>query len=406
MPAFKNRIAFEIARGVRAFLSFEAGVGRFQDSGPDGKRGAAGNLRKRLERKDREISALREELARASGANGLAGDSVESPPVFFVVGQGKSGTGWLVQLLGSHPEILCKGEGRFFGREIRRELPEGESAETARQKRQTGSLYNAIAESEYLRFWIERSVWTRDDDPDEQLNDLTRAAIELFLSRQLSGTGKRFVGDKTPLPNPEVVREISEVYPGARVIHMIRDGRDVAVSLMHHSWRKAVDQGGARWLESAEIEKREAYRENPRKFLESGKGIFTEARLRKIAENWRDRVGKTAKDGPALLGENYTEVRYEDLLRRPEEEARQLFEFLGAESDEETVRRCAESASFETLAGGRKQGQEEEPLARTKYRKGIAGDWQNFFTDRERDIFKEVAGDLLIELGYEEDHDW
>lgn len=406
MPAFRNRIAFEIAWGVKAFLSFEAGVGRFQDSGSASKKDVPGNLRKRLERKDWEISALREELARTLSANGQLEDSVGGPPVFFVIGQGKSGTGWLVQLLGSHPEVLCKGEGRFFGREIRRELPEDESAGAARQKRQTGSLYNAIAESEYLRFWVERSVWTRDGDPDEQLDDLTRTAIEFFLSRRLSEAGKRIVGDKTPLPSPEVVREISEVYPGARVIHTIRDGRDVAVSLMHHSWRKAVDQGGVRHLEPAEIETRESYRENPQMFLESGEGIFTEERLRKMAENWRDRVGKTVEDGPTLLGENYIEVRYEDLLQRPEEEAGRLFEFLGSESDEETVRRCVESASFENRSGGRKQGQEEEPLARTKYRKGIAGDWENFFTERDREIFKEVAGNLLIKLGYESDDDW
>jgi Sulfotransferase family len=40
--------------------------------------------------------------------------------VFFVVGLGKSGTSWLMRTLDGHPEILCRGEGRFFGREWKR----------------------------------------------------------------------------------------------------------------------------------------------------------------------------------------------------------------------------------------------------------------------------------------------
>ena len=42
------------------------------------------------------------------------GDLARSTPVFFVTGLGKSGTRWLTKILDSHPEVLCKGEGRFF----------------------------------------------------------------------------------------------------------------------------------------------------------------------------------------------------------------------------------------------------------------------------------------------------
>src|SRR5215217_8707307 len=40
--------------------------------------------------------------------------AANSPQVFFIVGYGKSGTTWLKTLLNAHPEVLCKGEGRFF----------------------------------------------------------------------------------------------------------------------------------------------------------------------------------------------------------------------------------------------------------------------------------------------------
>jgi sulfotransferase 6B1 len=40
------------------------------------------------------------------------------------------------------------------------------------------------------------------------------------------------------------------------------------------------------------------------------------------------------------------------------------------------------------------------------YRKGIVGDWRNHFSEEHRRVFKQVAGDLLIRLGYENDTDW
>ena len=40
------------------------------------------------------------------------------------------------------------------------------------------------------------------------------------------------------------------------------------------------------------------------------------------------------------------------------------------------------------------------------FRKGVVGDWRNVFTERDKYVFKEEAGDLLIKLGYEEDSDW
>ena len=61
------------------------------------------------------------------------------------------------------------------------------------------------------------------------------------------------------------------------------------------------------------------------------------------------------------------------------------------------------SASFEKLSKGRERGQED---VTSFYRKGIAGDWKNYFTERDKEIYKEEAGELLIRLGYERDLDW
>lgn len=310
-------------------------------------------------------------------------------PVFFVVGRGKSGTSWLMRILDAHPEILCRGEGRFFGREWKREdLKDKEASIPPR------SLYGAIHESEYLRYWVQRSVWSRDGDTDEHLAGITRAATEYFLKKKLQESGKSIVGDKTPLLTPESLQEIAEVYPEARVIHIIRDGRDVTVSAVHHNWNKSKDRGGPLIISPADAKRRQAYREDPQ-----ATSMFTEKSLRGRAEAWSTFVRRATEDGPALLGDNYAEVRYEDLLERPQQEVRRLLQFLGARTDGNTVEQCVKAASFEKLSKGRRRGEEDNT---SFFRKGVAGDWKNVFTERDREVFDEVAGDLLIRLGYEE----
>jgi len=363
-------------------------------------------VRGQVAKRDKKLAELRTELAQAKAAKQSPSLTSGGMPVFFVVGQPKSGTAWLMKILDFHPEIFCKGGGRFFGRELRNEeFKEMQVGKAVRAKIQPSSLYNALLDAEYLRLWIERSIWSRNDDPEDHLNKLTRLAIDHFLTERLSKTNKRLVGDKTPLFTPNILSEISVIYPEAKVIHIIRDGRDQAVSWMHHLWRSAKDQGGIFDLEPGELAKRRAFHQNPQEFLRSGEGIFLEKRLRSTAEDWKVRVGRAIEDGPALLGTHYVEVKYEDLLKRPEEEAGRLFEFLGADASEETVNRCVESASFEKMSG-RERGQENYTLDFGKRRKGIAGDWENVFTERDRELFKEVAGDLLIKLSYEKSNDW
>ena len=325
--------------------------------------------------------------------------SGEGVPVFFVVGLAKSGTTWLMKTLDAHPEILCKGEGLFFGREHRRELDDM-ARMVARQP--PSSLYNALLGSEYLRLWIERSVWSRDGDPDEHLKALLRLAMDYFLNERLARSGKRLVGDKSPLLGPKFVEEIHEIYPEARVIHIIRDGRDQAISFIHQQGNRAK-RGRTHRLSTEELAKSEAYRRSPRELAERGGGMFAEKTLRKAAQNWSLRVGQAIEDGPSLFGDCYTEVRYEDLLVRPNEEVHRLLGFLGVDTDEWLVQSCVNSASFENLSKGRERGQEDPS---SFYRKGVAGDWKNLFNERDRQIYKEEAGELLIRLGYEKNDDW
>jgi hypothetical protein len=351
-------------------------------------------LRRRLAEKDRQIEGI---LSRPDPTAGPAGET--DAPIFFLVGHARSGTSWLMRTLNAHPDILCLGEGRIVDRSYRRDDIMQMDTETI----QPSSLQRALRDAEYLRAWIERSVWTRDDDPERHLTNLTRVAATYFLLDKLGRSGKTIVGDKTPFLSDETTAEIAEIFPGARVVHIIRDGRDVAVSWMHHLWNRPIAPGVALGLQPDEEAKREAYREDPGKLLASGEGIFTETRIRRFAEAWNSRVGRAIADGPALLGERYAEVRYEELLERPEDELKPLLEFLGASAGEETVSECLAATSFEEWTKGRKRGEED---SHSPLRKGVAGDWRNVFTQRDKRIFNKLAGDLLVELGYERDRNW
>lgn len=382
MPDPENRWALKIER-IRARLGIKA---------PHSSPGVGGRLEdQKLDQAGRPPARMREVPA--------FGVTAHNAPVFFVVGRAKSGTSWLMRMLDAHPEILCKGEGRFFGRDYERDVPARARARQARQR----SLYGALAESEHLRDWIDGSVWKGHDDVEEHLSNVTGLLTDYFLKKALYEADKKIVGDKTPFTGAEVVREVAEIRPDARLIHVIRDGRDVAVSSVHHVWNNARDEGGVHELTPEELAKRESYRSDPRAFVESGQSIFVERRIFGTARSWAEMVGRAVEEGPRLLGDRYAEVRYEDLLMRPEEEVGRLLGFLGADRSESVVKRCVEGASFERRAKGRKRGQ-EDPKA--FLRKGVAGDWRGVFTEWDREVFKKEAGDLLIRLGYEKDYDW
>jgi len=377
MPVFTSHTAFEIARGVKAFLNLEAGL--TCNGTPD--------LQVSRD-KDEEISRLRAELARLRGAPRPVSSPTEEAPIFFLIGRSKSGTSWLMRLLNSHPEILCRGEGMFF------------------EKNTSRSLFWALSRSEGVQAWLARSPWTRQA-PDEGLENMLGTFVSQAMRQRLEGVRKRtgtkkIVGDKSPFKSADTIRDIGTACPGAKVVHIIRDGRDVAVSSAHHRWNNATDVGGHRNLTPDQVAKREAYRSDPSAFLATGQSIFAEGHVAEIARNWNESVGGTVENA-ASLGENYHELRYEDLLAEPLVEVRRLLEFLGADSGDKLVRECVKAASFEQLSGGRAQGEEDSS---SFYRKGIAGDWKNHFTTEDSRIFKEEAGKLLIRLGYEKNLDW
>jgi lipopolysaccharide transport system ATP-binding protein len=97
-------------------------------------------------------------------------------------------------------------------------------------------------------------------------------------------------------------------------------------------------------------------------------------------------------------------IRYEDLLDRDHQILeRTLLEECELDVPRGRLRRAIENQSFERLSGGRERGQEDTG---SHYRKGVAGDWRNYFTEPVKDAFKERWGELLVATGYERDLSW
>ena len=88
-----------------------------------------------------------------------------------------------MRLLEAHPEVMARGEGRFVGRSYKR--PDLKRIDSATL--QPSSLQRALLDADYLRAWIERSVWTRDGDTEEALEELVAVCTRHIMHRALEG---------------------------------------------------------------------------------------------------------------------------------------------------------------------------------------------------------------------------
>lgn len=91
--------------------------------------------------------------------------------------------------------------------------------------------------------------------------------------------------------------------------------------------------------------------------------------------------------------------RYEDLARDNFSFLRQLFDYLNIVMPENKFVALYNRHKFEKHSGWRKQGVEDQY---SHYRKGISGDWQNYFDHSTESYFMQITGDLLEVLGYRE----
>ena len=174
-----------------------------------------------------------------------------------------------------------------------------------------------------------------------------------------------------------------------------RDGRDVLISLYFHSLFQN-DIGNALLVKACQRELNfQDYNDiqaNLSRFMEY---VFERKQHPKIS--WVDFVNKWGNC------ECCEHVKYENLRANPVEELqRVVISLSGNKITQQAAEKIVDKFSFKKMAG-RKPGDEKK---QSFLRKGIVGDWKNYFSNEHKQLFNSYAGNALIKTGYEVDDSW
>ena len=183
--------------------------------------------------------------------------------------------------------------------------------------------------------------------------------LRIIMTEMCRKQGVQRWADTTPEHILHLHR-IKETIPDALIIHIIRDGRDVALS---------TDKLG--YIHRLPWDRR------PSKMV---CGLY-----------WDWMVNKGRRDGRDL-GHDYTEVHFEELVAKPHETLARLGEFIGQELDYDRIREVgigSVSAPNSSFDDGKKE--DFNP----------AGRWRNGFPADELEMFEGLIGRTLEENGYE-----
>jgi len=147
-----------------------------------------------------------------------------SKRLFFICGALKSGTTWLQLMLDAHPEIACRGEGHLLNF-LLPQLGKALQNYNDRIKLRNNSIFSEI------------DGFPHFDQSHHYA--LLRSAVGLLFA-QYDREQIKFIGDKTP-DKILYLPMLSRLLPEAQFMHVIRDGRDGAVSGWFHNLRVSED---------------------------------------------------------------------------------------------------------------------------------------------------------------------
>lgn len=185
--------------------------------------------------------------------------------------------------------------------------------------------------------------------------------------------GKRFA-EKNP-ENCFIAPFLASTFADAVFVHIVRDGRDAAVSHAEKPWLRAASRhsgrkgrGGATWGPNARFWVKSARRAE----FEAGSD------LARTAWAWRQFTGAACEGLGRIDADRWTRLRYEDVVRDPDGTAVALAGFLGFdESGLGQLRRGLAAASVSSV-----------------------GRWRKAVPEEAQQALTEACGPLLAELGY------
>lgn len=245
--------------------------------------------------------------------------------------------------MNAHPDIAVPPESRFIT-ELR---PGSDEVEV-------GDFLHQLASHQRFAAW-ELPI----EAVQVQLQGLTRAsyadAISATYTAYAHARAKSRWGDKTPRYVLDIP-ELAALFPNGRFIHLIRDGRDVALS----------------------------YADVP----------FGPTNVAKAAELWANRVAKGLRDGRELESGRYIEIRYTDLVEDNEGEVKDICAFIGAPFHPAMLDPKETKKGALARADKYNKHVTEQPIKRVR-------SWKTDMPPEHIEIFEAVAGDVLSELGFE-----
>lgn len=273
----------------------------------------------------------------------------EKSPV-FIVGAQRSGTTLLRLMLNAHSQIAIPEEGTFWMPLLRR------------YKNNKFQKFNSIKRERYKKYLLSNcqfKLWGMDsaecvsiftDSEMINLPTLMESFYKLYARKQ----GKDIWGDKTP-SFFRMTPVLAQLFPQAKFINVIRDGRDLFLS-----WKKM----------------------NPAK-----------SNIAVVAYEWRYKLLKSNEDLKRFVPGRFIEVKYEDLASCPEEELRKISQFLKIPFESGMLSYWKTSPQY--------IGKHHSELIFKPPSTKSINKWKNQLTSKEINIFESIAHDCLTNYGYE-----
>jgi Sulfotransferase family len=270
----------------------------------------------------------------------------------FFVGCGRSGTTLLRAIFDSHPDLAVPDEVSFVIRLARPHYALRYGWPVRYDAARGATLITANASWRRWGLPVAASRAALADPPPASFP----AAVRRAYGQWAASAGKARYADKTPMHVSHLPR-LARMFPEARFVHLVRDGRDVALSYRSVGW---------------------------------GPATVTDAALL-----WRRRVAAGRRAGHRIGPGRYREVRYEDLVAEPERVVRELCAFLDLAWDDALLRYPARAG--EVIAATR------FPSAHDRLRlpptPGLR-DWRRDMDPADVAAFEAVAGRELAAHGY------
>lgn len=257
----------------------------------------------------------------------------------IIVGAPRSGTTWLHRMIAEHQQVAAvEPELTWFSRYL---APALANFEREKQHMDKGDWQQGLP------------VLFTPEEMMHGLRELTGVVYERVLRTR---PGATHILDKHP-NYANHMDAIARVLPDARFIHIIRDGRDVAASMISAARREHFGAGEAAGA----------------------------------AADW-DRFTRNAmRAGTALGPQRYMEVRYEELMRDDGTLLGGIFRFMDLPLQDGQAKGIVERNAF-----GRKSFSAADPGRQAHPERT----WRDRLNLHERHQFDRVAGRLLQELGY------